>query len=149
VGLQDRRLRGHRVQGQRPLRDALPLPHGRSPASSQRFRRCSGCGFKAGATGSFEFRAHALLKFGHQVDEALAAYQPARARLEEAVRRWQEAVAALPANGELDTTAANGLLTGALARGDTGRHEPRAERTGNPANAALEATGRHGPSPAS
>lgn len=85
------------------------------------------------ATGSFEFRAHALLKFGHHVDEALAAYQPARARLEEAWRHWQEAIVQLPGapavNGELDTAAANGLLTGALTRADTGRHETRPETT--------------------
>jgi hypothetical protein len=41
--------------------------------------------------------------------------------------RGREAIAQLAAdptlNGELDDTAANGLLTGALARADTGRHE--------------------------
>jgi hypothetical protein len=58
------------------------------------------------ATGSFEFRAHSLLALGRQVDKAFADYQPARARLEEAWRRWQEAIAQLhaapTANGELD-----------------------------------------------
>jgi hypothetical protein len=38
--------------------------------------------------GSFEFRAHSLLELGRQVDEAVAAYQPAREALEEAWRRW-------------------------------------------------------------
>jgi hypothetical protein len=99
--------------------------------------------------GSFEFRARSLVKLGQQLDEAFAAYQPARAKLEEAVRRWHEVAAALPANGELDACAANRLLTRPLARADTGRHETRAEPAESPANAALDATGRHGPSPAS
>jgi leucyl aminopeptidase len=63
-------------------------------------------------SGSFEFRAHSLLALGRHVDAAFAAYQPAREALEEAWRRWQEAIAQLPAgppvNGELDEAAANG-----------------------------------------
>lgn len=39
-------------------------------------------------------------------------------------------------------------LTVALTA-DTGRHEPRGERAENPAIAALDATARHKPSPAS
>jgi hypothetical protein len=42
--------------------------------------------------GSFEFRARSLLTLGRQVDQAFAAYQPAREALEEAWRRWQEAI---------------------------------------------------------
>jgi hypothetical protein len=37
--------------------------------------------------------------------------------------------AAPAANGELDAAAANGLLTGGLARADTGRHDTRPETT--------------------
>jgi hypothetical protein len=72
-------------------------------------------------SGSFEFRAHGLLKLGRQVDEAFAAYRPAREALEEAWRRWQEAIAQLPAapNGELDGAAANRLLTNGLAQAVT------------------------------
>ena len=126
MGLQGSRLRGNRVQELGALRDALPLPHGGSPAGTTK-RSLAGAG---AAPPSFEFRAHTLVSLGHQVDEAAAAataYEPARARLEEAIRRWREAVAQLPAgptlNGELDAASANALLTGALARGDTGRHE--------------------------
>lgn len=55
------------------------------------------------------------LALGRKVDEAFAAYQPAREALEEAWRRCQEAIARLPANGELDAAAANGFANGSVS----------------------------------
>jgi hypothetical protein len=46
---------------------------------------------------SFEFRAVALVELGRRVDRARAAYEPAHHELEEATRRWEEAVARLTA----------------------------------------------------
>jgi hypothetical protein len=45
---------------------------------------------------SFEFKAAALVELGRRVDAARAAYEPARLELEEATRRWQEAIGRLP-----------------------------------------------------
>jgi hypothetical protein len=78
---------------------------------------------------SFERRAASLVEVGHWLDEAWAAYQPARAALEEATQAWREAVAQLPGsavNGEIDAVAANRLLTNGLAQAVT---------TGDPAGA--------------
>jgi hypothetical protein len=71
---------------------------------------------------SFEFRAASLVQLGKQLDDALANYEPAREALEEAYRRWREAVAELPA----ETADANAVLTNGLAQAVT---------TGDPASA--------------
>ena len=138
VGLQDPRLRGDCVQRTGPYAMLCRLCTEEAREKARRARQNVNAPIAEEAqvkpAASFARHAETLVDLGQSLDDALAAYHPARRALEDATLAWREAIARPPGavtSGKPDAAAANRLLTNGVS---TGRHGRRPGRHLNPRN---------------